>query len=353
LRKGLRSTPPQSLAILGLLIDSNGGAIGLDEAAERLVVLIDPDGMDIQAYLSLIVEQDNAACVGRLFPGSEVLIREGPSRPLLESVISAFSSSLESAAAGVTIRELSEIGSVLESVSGGGCEFVGAVACLAREVGHEVLPGLFAHRKWNRADYSYYVLLHEGRPLHFKEIARLVDGLVPGRFTPSGFNTVLNADPRFVRVGAGDFGLPDWGGEKYSRFDEAIVRYLARGRKAEHILRIVADLQSIYTIAEATIHAMLTWNPRSFQYYGGGYWGLTGTRPIVPNGIVAELKALFRETGWELSPHEVETLFRCSKDYVDGEATRALYLLPEFTFRGSNKKPAFVLAERDSSEPQE
>jgi len=62
-------------------------------------------------------------------------------------------------------------------------------------------------------DKAYLVLQKEGRPLHFTEVARLINefnfGSRPAH--PQTIHNELIRDPRFVLVGRGIYGLAEWG----------------------------------------------------------------------------------------------------------------------------------------------
>lgn len=85
------------------------------------------------------------------------------------------------------------------------------VRLLACTCGYENVPGLFGVRRWSRAEWAEFVLEQEGSPLHFTEIAGRVNRISGRGYDETGFNSLLNSDPRFVRVGAGDFALAVWG----------------------------------------------------------------------------------------------------------------------------------------------
>src|SRR5690606_17306162 len=88
---------------------------------------------------------------------------------------------------------------------------------IAGRVGVMIMPGHYAERAWSRADWAEFILESEGRPLHYREVAERVNRLAGSDYNDVGFNGILNSDPRFVRVGAGDFALPEWGARPYGR----------------------------------------------------------------------------------------------------------------------------------------
>lgn len=71
-------------------------------------------------------------------------------------------------------------------------------------------------------DKAYLILKKEGRPLHFRELARLIEGVLE---TPIQINTLHNElikDENFVLVGRGIYALQEWG------YKEGTVREVIR-----------------------------------------------------------------------------------------------------------------------------
>lgn len=94
--------------------------------------------------------------------------------------------------------------------------------------------GLFGLKEWPEItpkgvkDKAYLVFTGENRPLHFTEVASLIDrsGLSNGKKTLA--RTVHNElikDPRFILVGRGIYGLRDWGYEQ-GQVKEVIAKVL-------------------------------------------------------------------------------------------------------------------------------
>jgi hypothetical protein len=164
---------------------------------------------------------------------------------------------------------------------------------IASAVGERIMDGYYAANSWSRADWAEFVIQSEGRPLHFTAVAERVNRLAQAEYNEVGFNGVLNTDSRFVRVGAGDFALSEWGAEPYNRFDEVIERYLKGHDYAVHEHQMVTELLQTYTVAPSTVSAMLRMHAGRFKHFGGRYWGLTSrmypTDSVLESAIITAL----------------------------------------------------------------
>lgn len=211
----------------------------------------------------------------------------------------------------------------------------------------EVLPDVFSAHRWGKAEWAEWILQEERGPLHFREVAARVNRLTGKQYDLVSFNSLLNADPRFTRVGAGDFSLAAWGAQGYGRFDEVIQRYLTEREQPEPEQRIADDLLSIYTVQETTVTAMLRTRNDIFVHFGGGYWGLAG----VAYTVDVELE---RQIEYELStaatPMTVDELRRRIVFARGGthplpteEVLRVLYVSPRFRRFGNLTPQRFVL----------
>ena len=212
---------------------------------------------------------------------------------------------------------------------------------------YEVLPGLYSASRWQRAELAQFVLEQEGRALHFTEIAKRIEAIAGSRGNAPAINSLLNSHPAFVRVGAGDFALAQWGARRYGRFDEVIERYLASGRIAEHLGRIETDLLETYTVSPSTIAAMLIRGRATFIHYGGGHWGLRGYSPVVDPHLVAAVRDLFTAAGTTLTAEAVTTTLRknASWHHLSGsELLRVLYVCSQFRRSGSYRNRTFALS---------
>lgn len=213
-------------------------------------------------------------------------------------------------------------------------------------LGVEILPGLFSTQRWGRAAWAELALEREGSPLHFEAVATRVNALSGRNYSPLGFNTVLNGDERFVRVGAGDFTLATWGAEPYGRFDEVVERYLGRQTVPVHEGEIVATLLEKYTVAPSTILAMLRLADEALTHFGGGYWGVSD-KYYEPDHKLRTLAATaFRGTGGGgLTIPELRNKIKRipASEWVptSAELERLLYLSHLFRRVGTARPPKF------------
>jgi hypothetical protein len=216
--------------------------------------------------------------------------------------------------------------------------------CIVDMDGHEVLPGLYSPSKWHREDFAAFVLEHEGKPLHFSEIALRMESMNGMVVNPVGLNSMLNASAKFVRVGAGDFALSQWGVRRYNRFDEVIERYLASGRVAEHESRIRDDLLDEYTVAPTTVAAMLIMNRQTFMHYGGGFWGLAGYEPVIEPVLEKKLVDLLRIAQRPLSAIDIIGEIRREQSFdriSESEVLRILFCSSVIRKAGNPKARMF------------
>jgi hypothetical protein len=222
------------------------------------------------------------------------------------------------------------------------------VRLLLSTCAQEQLPDVFAAERWRKVDWAEWVLRQEGGPLHFREVAARVSRLTGKPYDEVSFNGLLNTDPRFVRVGAGDFSLAEWGAQSYGRFDQVIERYLAKRGQPEHEQRIIDDLLSIYTVQASTVTAMLNTNRERFTHLGGGYWGLASVvysaDPELERHVAEQLAA----TGTPLSVDELRrriVFARRDTQPLSSEAVlRVLYISPKFRRLGTVSPARFTLA---------
>ncbi len=60
-------------------------------------------------------------------------------------------------------------------------------------------------------DYAYLVIRRHGSPIHFREVARLIEEIFKKRAHVATTHNELIKDPRFVLVGRGLYALTEWG----------------------------------------------------------------------------------------------------------------------------------------------
>lgn len=220
--------------------------------------------------------------------------------------------------------------------------------------GVRIMPGYYATSAWSRADWSEFVIESAGCPLHYREVAARVNRLAPTEYSEVGFNGTLNSDPRFVRVGAGDFALTCWGAKPYGRFDEVIERYLRDRADAAHEEEITADLLRTYTVTASTVTAMLHVVPGRFVHFGGGYWGLAEKSyqndPAMEDRIVGILAGSSPQSAKDV--HQKLTVALAGKGAVPSieDVSRALYVSKRVVRHGVIPPQRFRCAESESAE---
>ena len=103
---------------------------------------------------------------------------------------------------------------------------------------------------------AYLVLKTGGKPMHFRDIAKLIDehGL-QGKKAKSHPQTVHNElikDSRFVLVGRGIYGLSEWGFKK-GTVKEVIEEILKKAGKALTREEVVAEVLKVRQVKKSTI----------------------------------------------------------------------------------------------------
>jgi len=104
-------------------------------------------------------------------------------------------------------------------------------------------------------DKSFLVLQKEKKPLHFREVARLIDvhGYNPGKKTfPQTVHNELIKDPRFVLVGRGTYALREWGYVP-GTVKDVISEVLKRSKKPLTKEEIVEKVLSQRLVAKNTV----------------------------------------------------------------------------------------------------
>ncbi|MDO8655027.1 MAG: sigma factor-like helix-turn-helix DNA-binding protein [bacterium] len=102
-------------------------------------------------------------------------------------------------------------------------------------------------------DRAYIVLKHKHQPLHFREVAQLIDELgLQKKHGPTLVQTVHNElikDKRFVLVGRGKYALSEWGAEPGTVKDVivGILKGKAQPMKKDAIIQEVLRLRQVKT----------------------------------------------------------------------------------------------------------
>jgi DNA-directed RNA polymerase delta subunit len=211
-------------------------------------------------------------------------------------------------------------------------------ALIAGRFGVMVMPGHFSAAAWSRADWAEFVLESEGRPLHYREVAERVNRLSGSDYNDVGFNGILNSNPRFVRVGAGDFALAEWGAKPYGRFDEVIERYLQEQEDPIREDVLTADLLKTYTVSPSTVAAMLRTASERFLHFGGGYWGLRSKVYRADYWLEDRIAAILNRTGPQTPEYVHQRICRLIQPLVTPPSlecvTRTLFVSTRFVRHG-------------------
>ena len=102
-------------------------------------------------------------------------------------------------------------------------------------------------------DRAYIVLKHKRQPLHFREVAQLIDELgLQKKHGPTLVQTVHNElikDKRFVLVGRGKYALAEWGAEPGTVKDVIVGILKGKGQpmKKDAIIQEVLRLRQVKT----------------------------------------------------------------------------------------------------------
>jgi len=115
------------------------------------------------------------------------------------------------------------------------------------------------------------VLLNRRKPLHFREISRLIEEmkLSDKKVHPQTVHNELIRDKRFVLVGRGTYALKEWGYEEGTVKDiiVSVIRSAGGFLKKENIISGVLKKRKV---KKATIDVNLS-NRKVFQKTKGGY----------------------------------------------------------------------------------
>lgn len=103
-------------------------------------------------------------------------------------------------------------------------------------------------------DKAYLVFKKEKRPLHFNEVANLINKVVfsDKRAHPQTVHNELIKDPRFVLVGRGTYALSDWGYEPGTVRD-VLISLLKNYKNGLDKDKIIKAIQSKRLVKENTI----------------------------------------------------------------------------------------------------
>lgn len=108
-------------------------------------------------------------------------------------------------------------------------------------------------------DKAYLVFKKQQKPLHFREVANLIDQLNEGRgisALPQTVHNELIRDPRFVLVGRGIYALREWGYEQ-GVVKDIVLKILKENKKPLSRQEIVKQVLSQRLVKESTVLANL------------------------------------------------------------------------------------------------
>lgn len=130
-------------------------------------------------------------------------------------------------------------------------------------VSREIKKGVFG--KWGIANWgeitpkgirqkAYLVIKETGKPLHFREVAGLIDkhGLSKKKTHPQTVHNELIKDDSFVLVGRGTYALKEWGYQR-GTVKDVIEDILKRSEEPVHQDEIVEKVLSVRNVKEATV----------------------------------------------------------------------------------------------------
>ena len=124
-------------------------------------------------------------------------------------------------------------------------------------------------------DKAFLVLKRDGKPKHFREIAKLINATQFGDSRKANVQTVHNElikDKRFVLVVRGLYGLSEWG-YKAGTVKDVIVDLMRSAAKPLHKKEIVAQVLSHRLVKENTILLNLQ-DAKTFDRKGDGVYAL-------------------------------------------------------------------------------
>lgn len=323
-------------------LDGCCGIARFDALAERVQSRLSADDYSAKAYLAFVTRHALLSHVWEA--GRSLLVSSQINRERLLALLSDIAGMIK----GPEGVEFTGVQGLVETATLWSDEDAHEMIArtLLEDSAVEVLPGLWSARAWTLPDYAAFVLQTEARPMHFSEIAARVSVLCGRQVAPPGINNRLNGNPRFARVGNGDFALASPEVQTFTRFDEVIQRFLVKGRKAEHVRTIAEALLDTYTVQRETIETLMRLRKETFSGYGGGYFGVRGQLADAQASMIADAREMLLIAGQPLRLREiVQNLAEKHPDSVE-EIERTLYVRPEFSRLDQSRNPRFALRER-------
>lgn len=137
--------------------------------------------------------------------------------------------------------------------------------------------GKWGHHTWmdirpkGSKERIHLVLKEEGKPLHFTEIAKLIDkyGLGKKKSHPQTVHNELIKDDRFVLIGRGIYALRDWGYYE-GTIKDVISNILEKSGRLMKREEIMEEVLKIRKVKKTTIMINLN-NPKFFKKNGELY----------------------------------------------------------------------------------
>ena len=143
---------------------------------------------------------------------------------------------------------------------------------VSKTIGHNG-DGLYGLADWPEInprgvkDKAYLAFKKEGRPLHFRDLAKLLDGT-----HEQTLHNELIKDDRFVLVGRGTYALAEWGYYP-GQVRDVITKILTDANKPLSREEVVEKVLGHRLVKENTILLNLS-NKKYFQRNGEGLYGL-------------------------------------------------------------------------------
>lgn len=180
-----------------------------------------------------------------------------------------------------------------ESSGGTSLEVLVRLALSTQPVFSRMPGGLYGLAQWRSArrlrarDYVYQALERHGRPVHYAELTRLVNELLPEgrRMPPTHVLTVVAGGEPFRRFDRGIYGLSHWRRQRET-LDRLCCRVLEERGEPATLEEIVSQVQQQRRYPRRTVARALNEEPEILRYgrdrFGLGSWLATGaTRGVV------------------------------------------------------------------------
>lgn len=121
-------------------------------------------------------------------------------------------------------------------------------------------------------DKIYLVLKEKGEPLHFVEVAQMIDthGLSKKKAHPQTVHNELIKDERFVLIGRGIYALSDWGYKKGTVRD--VIAEILKNRGQMERERILEEVAKVRKVKKSTV--MINLNDSKFFAKMGEKYGV-------------------------------------------------------------------------------